>query len=31
MKHITMAKKSLLVGDDAGNALVEYAAVIAQM
>ncbi len=31
MKHITMADKSLLIGDDAADTLVEYAAFIARM
>lgn len=30
MKHIMMADKSLLVGDEAADALVEYAALIAR-
>jgi hypothetical protein len=31
MKHVTMADKSLLVGDDAADTLVEYAALIARL
>lgn len=30
MKHLTMADKSLLVGDEAADTLMEYAALIAQ-
>ncbi|GAA0964022.1 hypothetical protein [Frigoribacterium faeni] len=30
MKHITFASKSLLVGDDAADTLLEYAALLAQ-
>lgn len=31
MKHLTMADKSLLVGDDAADLLVRYAALLAKM
>ena len=30
MKHLTMAEKSLLVGDEAADLLLEYAALLAQ-
>ena len=29
MKHLTFADKSLLIGDDAADALLEYAAILA--
>lgn len=31
MKHITLAEKSLLVGDEAADTLVKYAALIAEL
>jgi hypothetical protein len=31
MKHVTMAEKSLLIGDEAADALTEYAALVAKI
>jgi hypothetical protein len=31
MKHVTMAEKSLLIGDDAADTLLRYAALIARL